>query len=246
MGTSCFHFKSVLTKLMISPYCEREIDGIILCRFNFPKPVSEEAGFDAHNRAFYKRTQADAEINPYCPLLLQIWKASMDIQVNKGQQVMHYLAKYLIKFNTHMSMKFMMETSVEHFRGRKVGIVDAIYSILGYHNHQSSIGVIYIDTSLPGQEQRRQLKTAEALARQPRDFFTRAHVEKYQHRHQRLRNLNMMEYFTYYKVTKFLNEDNDMIAGVSPEEEDPYVSTLDRQGYNNQLCQQEQLEVDIL
>jgi radical SAM superfamily enzyme len=89
-----------------------------------------------------------------------IWRASMDIQINSDERVLHYLSKYLTKADTHVTVEYGLQTANNHFAARKIDIIYAVYDLLGFHKHQSSVGVIYIDTTLPGLERRRQLKHA--------------------------------------------------------------------------------------
>jgi radical SAM superfamily enzyme len=151
----------------------------------------------------------------------------MDIQVNSDERVLHYLSKYLTKADTHVSVEYGLQTAANHFSARKIGIIDAVYDLLGFHKHQSSVSVIYIDTTLPGLERRRQLKHAGALSKLPansQNIFTRSHVQKYQDRHRRLAHLTMPEYFRYYKIIKYTQEDDE--NGI--EEDDTYIIPPDQ------------------
>ncbi|PHZ07276.1 uncharacterized protein RHIMIDRAFT_277238, partial [Rhizopus microsporus ATCC 52813] len=60
-------------------------------------------------------------------------------------------------------MECHMQTTQEHFAARIVSSIDASFFILGLHKHQSSRGVIFISTTFPGMDERRQLKKKEKL-----------------------------------------------------------------------------------
>jgi hypothetical protein len=163
-------------------YCTRAGNS----RFGFPHAARNETIVDEDSRIYIKRNPGSEYINQYNPYLLNIWNASMDIQVCTDSKVEIYLAKYLSKSDTHVSYTSVNDqTPREHFSGRKVGLVEVVYDIMGYHKHQSSLDVIYIDTIMPHIEQRRQLKPAASLAKLPQDstdIYTRTHLQKYEHR----------------------------------------------------------------
>ncbi|ORX51222.1 hypothetical protein DM01DRAFT_1347048 [Hesseltinella vesiculosa] len=79
----------------------------------------------------------------------------MDIQVNKGHKVMSYLCKYLTKFDTGESFELIDSHMNEdnkylaHFRGRQMGVVEAVYDIFGWRKESSSREVIMLNTNLP-------------------------------------------------------------------------------------------------
>lgn len=50
-----------------------------------------------------------------------------------------------------------------HFRGRKMGVVEAVYDIMSWHKQQPSDDVVFIDTNMPSQ-QRRILKRKEHIS----------------------------------------------------------------------------------
>lgn len=214
----------LVTSLQIhqcGPYCLRQNH---LCRFGFPKEPSEENGFCPMTlRAFYKRSGVDAHVNNYNPYLLKLMKCSMDIQINSGHRVLPYLAKYLSKpGEDEATMDFHMETAHDHFQARVVGAVDAAFFVLGMHKHQSSRGVVFISTTFPGKDERRQLKDSSRLATLPEDstdIFTATHVQKYLKRHHQLEALTMPEYFTTYFILSEMDirdtfdDDNPTIYG---------------------------------
>lgn len=95
-------------------------------------------------------------------------------------------------------------------------------------------GIIYIDTTLPGHQLRRTLKKPDTfykLARGPTDIYSRTQVEKCCDHHHQVHHLNMIQYLTIYKVTKF--EQEDQPDGEIPEDDTYYSGRLDRNaGYN--------------
>lgn len=107
----------------------------------------------------------------------------MVIRLCVDSKVEIYLVSCLSKADTHVAFISTNDiTAKEHFSGRKVGIVEAVYDIMGYHKHQTSLNVIYIDTTMSHIEQTRQLKSAEVLANiKPglSDIFTRIHLQKH-------------------------------------------------------------------
>lgn len=93
----------------------------------------------------------------------------MDIQYNDGPQAVRYLAKYLAKddYEAKILLKniqkdnqgYYKRTSYvserEHYSTRIVGAVEATYDIMGWRKHSNSRTVIFLDTSLLGQDSRR-------------------------------------------------------------------------------------------
>ncbi|KAL7308336.1 hypothetical protein PS15m_011551 [Mucor circinelloides] len=79
-------------------YCQKGEPGRN-CRFGFPKLPSPNAYFDKNDRAIYKCSVIDTNINPYNPFLLAIFETNMDIQVDKGPAALHYLVEYLTKLD---------------------------------------------------------------------------------------------------------------------------------------------------
>lgn len=62
-------------------YCMKgDAEGV--CRFGYPKRMSEVAFFDKDDHAVYKRGVADVFVNTYSPLLLAVFETNMDIQVS--------------------------------------------------------------------------------------------------------------------------------------------------------------------
>lgn len=87
----------------------------------------------------------------------------MDIQLCYNKQVEIYLSKYICKSGDHITVKMVRQNTKEHFQARKVGMIDVIYDLISYHKHQNSIGVLYIDTTMPNGDFRRQLKSSDLL-----------------------------------------------------------------------------------
>jgi hypothetical protein len=68
------------------------------------------------------------------------------------------------------------------------------------------------------------LETLSKLPANSENIFTRSHVQKYQDRHRRLAHLTMPEYFRYYKIIKYTQEDDE--NGI--EEDDTYIIPPDQ------------------
>ncbi|KAI9329518.1 hypothetical protein BD770DRAFT_308120, partial [Pilaira anomala] len=141
------------------PYCYK--NNMNQCRFGFPKPALNQTIVDNDNRVHIKHNSQSAYINQYNPFLLSAWGATMDIQICYDRKVEVYPSKYLSKSDTHVNVTTGLAN--EHFASRKVGIVEVIYDLLGYHKQQNSIDVLYVDTTMSHWEQRRQLKPLDQL-----------------------------------------------------------------------------------
>jgi hypothetical protein len=60
----------------------------------FPKIKSDQDFIDDEGKIYYKRhTDADTYVNPYNPILLRAWRASIDIQVCDEKFSGQYLTK---------------------------------------------------------------------------------------------------------------------------------------------------------
>lgn len=131
------------------------------------------------------------KVNGYNPYLLAVWRANMDIQYNKGEAAVRYLAKYMAKNETEAvfeivnkgtsgSYKIKNEkTDKEHFKNRIVGAVEAVYDIMGWHKHRSSRVVNFIQTSLPGDERRLLKRDIKEINPGSNKIFTRTHVGEF-------------------------------------------------------------------
>lgn len=107
------------------------------------------------------------------------------------------------KVDQTVDIEYGMETSVEHFKGRQIGAVDAAYMLAGWSKHRSSRGTIFISVVFPGKDERRLLKPKVAtLPANSTDIFSPTHVQKYQFRHGQTHHLTLIEYMTLYKITK--------------------------------------------
>lgn len=94
----------------------------------------------------------------------------MDIQYNRGNAAVRYLAKYMAKHESDTlfeiinkstsgnSYKVKQEKSdKEHYKSRIVGAVEASYDLMGWNKHYTSRAVIFLKTNL-SQDDRRALK----------------------------------------------------------------------------------------
>ncbi|KAI9467612.1 hypothetical protein BDB00DRAFT_750040, partial [Zychaea mexicana] len=128
------------------------------CRFGFPQMPSETVHFDG-DKYNYPRDLRSLYVNPYNPYLLSLMKCNMDIQLNRGYKALSYLCKYLTKFDTGRTHEIVdasgfVNNTIGHFRARKMGVVEAVYDIMGWHKQESSVDVIFVDTNLPGNQRR--------------------------------------------------------------------------------------------
>ncbi|CEP08738.1 hypothetical protein [Parasitella parasitica] len=188
-------------------YCKLHITG--KCRFGYPKDAAPRTEF-VEDFCIYERTVADMNVNAYNPYLLACWRANMDIQYNKGEAAVRYLAKYMAKnesdavfeiINKGSSGNYRIrneKTTKEHFKSRIVGAVEAIYDIMGWHKHQTSRGVTFIQTNLPGDERRLIKPNIKEIDRNDHKIFTRTHVEKYEQRTGG-RDLNISQFYCFYR-----------------------------------------------
>lgn len=194
------------------------------CRFGFPKESSPDTHIDPETqKVVYQRTIYDDRVSNYSPYLLKLIRANMDIQINNDENVLFYLAKYLTKMDdvTNITLNDEPNRIVrQHFRGRIIGSVEAVYDILAFHKHRRSRGVIYTDTSLPGQDQRRQLvHNFKDLPDNSTNIFIKTHVEKYERRDRRLVNINLIQYTRYYRVIFERGGNNELDLDLDEEEE---------------------------
>lgn len=131
------------------------------------------------------------KVNSYNPYLLGVWRANMDIQYNKGEAAVRYLAKYMAKNETEAVFEIINKgtsgnykiknekSSKEHFKNRIVGAVEAVYDIMGWHKHQSSRAVVFVQTNLPGDDRRLIKPDIKEIDPGSNKIFTRTHVGKF-------------------------------------------------------------------
>lgn len=116
----------------------------------------------------------------------------MDIQYNDGPQAVRYLAKYLAKddYEAKILLKniqqqnqgYYKRTSYvserEHYATRIIGAVEATYDIMGWRKHSNSRNVLFINTSLLGQDSKRLRDDIKDIDSNSEDIFARTHVGK--------------------------------------------------------------------
>ena len=54
----------------------------------------------------YKRLEKDSMVNNYNRYLLKMIRAAMDLQLNHGSKLLIYLAKYLSKVDTEVTIQY--------------------------------------------------------------------------------------------------------------------------------------------
>jgi len=82
----------------------------------------------------------------------------MDIQLNQGHETLNYLCKYITKldtvFNFSIESNQNLNATQQHFRGRTIGSIEAVYDILSIHKIESDKEVLFLDTNIPEQSPR--------------------------------------------------------------------------------------------
>lgn len=156
-------------------------------------------------------------------------QSAMDIQVNQGRHVLFYLAKYMYKEDTEVTLEHNTETAWDHMRSRVIGAVEASYFQCGWSKHRNSRGVIFVNICLSGHDYRRLLKVD--IGRLPptsTNLFYNSHVDKCLGRHTQLKCLTMPEYFTYYVLAREMNN----VEEFNNEGPQGMLSDYDYYGYN--------------
>lgn len=181
-------------------YCKLYISG--KCRFGYPKDPSPRTEF-VEDFCVYERGVEDMKVNAYNPYLLAVWRSNMDIQYNKGEAAVRYLAKYMAKNETEAMFEIINKGSSgyyqikkeksmnEHFKSRIVGAVEATYDIMGWHKHRSSRSVAFIQTNLPGDDRRLLKPDIKEIEPGSDKIFTRTHVGKLNMKHFEVTKLNL-------------------------------------------------------
>lgn len=127
-------------------------------------------------------------INNFNPYLLAVWRANMDIQYNRGKAAVRYLAKYMAKNESETLFEISNKatnggyrvnndrTPKEHFKNRVVGAVEAVYDLMGWHKHQTSRSVNFIQTNMPSEDRRLLKSDVKDLHPNSDKIFTRTHI----------------------------------------------------------------------
>lgn len=175
------------TGFILDRYCK--LGENRTCRFGYPKQPAPRTEFVGES-CIYERGVEDMNINNYNPYLLAVWRANMDVQYNCGKAAVRYLAKYMAKNEsdtiyeinskaTHGHYKVSNERSPkEHYKSRIVGAVEAVYDLMGWHKHQSSRSVSFLQTNLPSDDRRLLKSGIKDLDPNSDKIFTRTHVGK--------------------------------------------------------------------
>ena len=157
------------------------------CRFGYPKQPAPRTEF-VEDTCIYERGVQDMNMNNYNPFLLATWRANMDIQYNKGEAAVRYLAKYMAKNEAEAIVEvsnrgsgyFRMQEKKgkEHFQNRIVGAIEAVYDVMGWHKHQSSRSVMFLKTALPSDDRRLLKPDIKDIRPDSGEIFSRTHVGK--------------------------------------------------------------------
>ena len=114
----------------------------------------------------------------------------MDIQYNRGKAAVRYLAKYMAKNEAETIFEIKNKASngnykvdnnktpTEHYRNRIVGAVEAVYDLMGWHKHQSSRSVTFLQTNLPSEERKLLKSNVKDLDDDNEKIYARTHVGK--------------------------------------------------------------------
>ncbi|KAL7322409.1 hypothetical protein PS15p_212029 [Mucor circinelloides] len=111
----------------------------------------------------------------------------MEIQVRTGPGALHYLSKYLTKYDSNADVEPVGDdktTIQNHFQSRLVGSIEAAYNLLNFNNHSSSRMVVYVPIDLL-QDERRGICTDikhESVIEDDTNIFKQNIVEKYEKR----------------------------------------------------------------
>ena len=165
-----------------SAYCKRRRKCgrkfITRCRFGFPRQACKTATLNSvddalkSRRKIYQlpRTELEARVNDYNPLLLMLWKANVDVQyvAESSLALAHYVSGYVTKAEKSNLQDIWHEVSenksvysqlwsfgVRSLRSRECGLYEASDLLLGDHLTEKSDAVKWVDVSLPHKRSRR-------------------------------------------------------------------------------------------
>ena len=165
-----------------SAYCKRRRKCgrtfITRCRFGFPRQACKTATLNCvddalkSRRKIYQlpRTELEARVNDYNPLLLMLWKANVDVQyvAESSLALAHYVSGYVTKAEKSNLQDIWHEVSenksvysqlwsfgVRSLRSRECGLYEASDLLLGDHLTEKSDAVKWVDVSLPHKRSRR-------------------------------------------------------------------------------------------
>ena len=204
---------------------------ITRCRFNFPRPVCEEAQlYDCektlkNRKRIYDlpRSQTEVRVNDYNPLILLLWKANVDIQfiAESSQALAHYVSGYVTKSERSNMQDVWQDISdnksiysklwsfgLRCLRSRECGLYEASDLLLGDSLCSKSVTVQYIDVSMPHKRNRRvkKHKDLEDLAKtQPgsEDIFLNNVIDThYPCRPEELESVCLYDFVANYDWTK--------------------------------------------
>ena len=143
-----------------SSYCKRKkkVGGVYItrCKFNFPRPETEEAKLNpveeslkGRNKIYSLcRSASEIRVNDYNPLLLSLWQANIDIQFvsESSLALANYVTGYVTKAEkSHMQEIFdctdssqsnfsrLFSFGVRSLRSRECGMYEASNILLGDH-----------------------------------------------------------------------------------------------------------------
>lgn len=207
-------------------YCQRRGK----CRFNFPyKPCEKTCLLSAvelglnKKKKFYetKRTSSDTMINPYNPIILQHWKANMDIRMVGGPfGIACYNCNYICKSEPD-TLKSALSDLLSSLRvqqppkpirermftvgmcvlkHRTMSAQEAAYRLSDLDFTSSTRETVHL-SALPPYKQYRKLRTKpeiEALNPESTNIFM-SNIEDYHNRPQCLENICLFRYAKCYK-----------------------------------------------
>ena len=166
-----------------SAYCKRrrkcgKNTFITRCRFGFPHPVCDSAKLNPVQESLKSkskiyqliRTDSEARVNDYNPLLLLLWKANIDIQfvAESSLALAHYVSGYVTKAEKSSMQEIWQEVGenksiysrlwsfgIRSLRFRECGLYEASDLLLGDHLSEKSDTIKWLDISMPHKRSRR-------------------------------------------------------------------------------------------
>ena len=190
------------------------------CSKGFPAPLSQ----DTHRRGrdlryTYRRSKdEDRWVVPYTPTILLLWDAHCNVQYCTDGGLAHYISKYVTKPEPdglyHPHSPAGRSTAQQHFLARRMGAMETMILLLGYHIFHMSVACRFLMTAMP-QERDAQVKPVWLLEQQAaqlghdqveeeEDLF---YVDNIQHylgrpREAAVEGLTYFEYYANYRVTR--------------------------------------------
>ena len=218
-------------------YCRRvkKVNGtfIVKCRFLFPHPVSDTTQLYnvdeclKSKKTLYSlaRTSEETRINAYNPLLMLLWKANVNMDIQYIGESSGALCNYISGYITKAEKSHMQETweeitsnksiysrlfsfGVRSLRSRECGLYEASDILLGDHLYSKSAEVQWVNVNQSEKRKRRIKKYTELknIAKSNPDstsiFEANLIDDHYPNRPSGLENVCLHDYVSGYKRVK--------------------------------------------